>query len=785
MADTQAGQDRPHSMGRKPARLWLGAVAAACVVTLWGVWECLTGDATLHALDILTFMAPHLADAGAQLAQGHLPVWTFGLGPGPLLFHPSAGVADFTTPLFAVWDWPVALGLARVAHAVVQQCTLLWVLKRLGVSPGPAAVAAVLWVGSGAVASSRVVALQDPTAVLLMVAAAVVTAQTRVPFRAVLAVTLAVAYRMLRPDPLMAAGGAVLMVVVAWTAAPPSVRAGRMVPLLTGGVLGGMVSAPFWVPALYVVVDSWRVSALAYPDAPLSLWRLLGSVAPGAMGVLGASGPNAGVYPLVHDQRALAHGFVGTGLWALLMASAPSWWRMQRYRSWAWLAAVMVAVAASAHAWPTRWLLEHLGVRFSDRLMLYATALLLMLGAAALQHVMRAARGRTERSTQVTLVLGALMLVGALPLANALAQQAASVHRQWMTAHLRDGVLLSAGCFLVVASATLARHRGWLSARAVVVVAAAVGTVDSLTCMATLNQTMPLAGLEPAHNALPIPPVGAEPLFSGSTRRPYTNVAVASPSAPDEETVRLRLALGHPLIAFVRGARYVASANLGVLEPARSAELERAILPQLPPGDAVALLAQLGAHRMLLQVDAPLGNVAGVETSSPLQLGAPGTWVDAHVVHPVPPVGLHCRWQTSGTPMDAALRLVQAHHANPLAAAVVAEGLAPPQANGQPCGTASVIRMQPGHWQVQVHTPSPALLVVRDAWAHGWEARVDGVAAPVHAVNVIHMGVPVGEANRTVVLRYTPPGLRAGLAVGLAGLALAALAAALFGRRKR
>jgi len=74
----------------------------------------------------------------------------------------------------------------------------------------------------------------------------------------------------------------------------------------------------------------------------------------------------------------------------------------------------------------------------------------------------------------------------------------------------------------------------------------------------------------------------------------------------------------------------------------------------------------------------------------------------------------------------------------------------------------------------EVEAAAPATLVVRDAWAPGWSARVDGREAPLRRVEGHYRGVDVGPGISRVGLSYRPPGLAAGLALAALGMALAA-----------
>jgi len=64
-------------------------------------------------------------------------------------------------------------------------------------------------------------------------------------------------------------------------------------------------------------------------------------------------------------------------------------------------------------------------------------------------------------------------------------------------------------------------------------------------------------------------------------------------------------------------------------------------------------------------------------------------------------------------------------------------------------------------------TAGPGLAVFVEQWAPGWEATVDGVAAPVVRANITCRAVPIPLGTHRVVLRYTPPGLFAGLTVSV------------------
>ncbi|MCW5882405.1 MAG: hypothetical protein KIS91_15865, partial [Anaerolineae bacterium] len=125
---------------------------------------------------------------------------------------------------------------------------------------------------------------------------------------------------------------------------------------------------------------------------------------------------------------------------------------------------------------------------------------------------------------------------------------------------------------------------------------------------------------------------------------------------------------------------------------------------------------------------------------------------------------------------------------DPLAYAVTADpvgaGLGLPT-RGAPLteARADVERPTPAAWTVRVQTPQPALLVLGEAFAPGWQAQVNGQPAPVLAVDGLLRGTPVPTGASTVVWRYEPWTVTVGL--GLSGLTLAGLVGAIWWGRRR
>ncbi|MEW6429123.1 MAG: YfhO family protein [Thermodesulfobacteriota bacterium] len=70
---------------------------------------------------------------------------------------------------------------------------------------------------------------------------------------------------------------------------------------------------------------------------------------------------------------------------------------------------------------------------------------------------------------------------------------------------------------------------------------------------------------------------------------------------------------------------------------------------------------------------------------------------------------------------------------------------------------------------VELTSERSGLLVVSDTFYHGWEAMVNGESAPIFEVNRAFRAVPVPAGTSTVVMRYRPQTLAAGLLLSGAG----------------
>ena len=98
---------------------------------------------------------------------------------------------------------------------------------------------------------------------------------------------------------------------------------------------------------------------------------------------------------------------------------------------------------------------------------------------------------------------------------------------------------------------------------------------------------------------------------------------------------------------------------------------------------------------------------------------------------------------------------------------------------GEGCAGAVRRHVSAGETVLDVQAPSSGLLVVRDNFARGWQASLDGRPAEVRRAGD-HIAVAVAPGNHRIILRYRPPALGVALALTACG----ALAAGLLAFRK-
>ena len=87
-------------------------------------------------------------------------------------------------------------------------------------------------------------------------------------------------------------------------------------------------------------------------------------------------------------------------------------------------------------------------------------------------------------------------------------------------------------------------------------------------------------------------------------------------------------------------------------------------------------------------------------------------------------------------------------------------------------GTAKISRYESQLVQIEVETPSPAILMLNDSNYPGWRAYIDGKPAPSLRADYLFRGVVVPGGKSTVVFVYQPLSFRAGALISLTALLL-------------
>jgi hypothetical protein len=86
--------------------------------------------------------------------------------------------------------------------------------------------------------------------------------------------------------------------------------------------------------------------------------------------------------------------------------------------------------------------------------------------------------------------------------------------------------------------------------------------------------------------------------------------------------------------------------------------------------------------------------------------------------------------------------------------------------------------------EAECQTATPALAIFLEQFDQGWSASVDGQSTAVLRANLTMRAVPLQAGHHQIVLSFSPPGLRTGVAISMVSLLAIALAL-LFGQRRR
>jgi hypothetical protein len=160
-------------------------------------------------------------------------------------------------------------------------------------------------------------------------------------------------------------------------------------------------------------------------------------------------------------------------------------------------------------------------------------------------------------------------------------------------------------------------------------------------------------------------------------------------------------------------------------------------------------------------------------------------WILYRLPDPPPRASVLTAWSVARSASEA-LDAIRSPGFDPRRQAVVEGNLQPGGVPApSPGGTASFRWQSDQSARIEVTAPAPAILLVRNAYAPGWRATVDGHPAPVFPADYLAQGVPVPPGRHVVELRYRDPLLGYGLAASAAAIFVLLATAALVALRRR
>ncbi len=756
----------------------LAAIALLLALPLVLFWRTLSGTMVVAGYDLILYSYPYRVATARAVTHGQFPFWNPDLFGGvPFLANIQAAVLYPFNLLFIWPGGPQLLSWSIIVHLALAGIFLFaFARAALRLSPAPAALAAVAFAASGfAIAQSehlnQIDALPWVPALLLAFDRAYVT--RRPAWSAALAVMLALQIFAGHPQDvyyglLLLALWAVVLLLRSRAAGARSMFLPLLSPLI-GLAAGVLLSAVQLLPTVELTRYSIRSGGLPWSEA--TAFSLPGR------GVLGNLLPDytAGLY----TEWA---GYIGLLATVLAVFAVIRRWRDPAVAVLA-LAALLALLFALGPLTPVFWLGYHLlpGVasfRVPARALLVSTvagSLLAGVGAAELLRLLGERRWRAALWPAGLAFLLLLLEAGGYALQHL--RPHLSLLKVFQTPIPGRQLVIWLVIVLALAGGTLTlrgRRRVWMS-----LLLPAIAAVEMVLAAQPLN---PLHAL-PASIYQP-----NTTLDSGlpSDTSPYRSLSLAGLtdqqlngglSDPRFRAYTARRGIDQPDFAMQVGRATLDGYDGGIL-PLASYVRFRSLL--LPPGttnvpdyplivetDQVVrpdLLALLGVSRILVQATAvapPGSSLAPARViGSVLVLENPSALPRAFLIHDVQ--------ASQGSQQDLS-RLASAA-LNPLSQAIASQPCA-----GQPSSGADRVQLTANSenaLEVSVSSDSPGLLVVSNADYPGWQAQVDGHAAPVVQVDDFLQGVCLAPGTHRVQLAFTPTGWPLAIGLSLLGLLL-------------
>jgi hypothetical protein len=728
----------PAAVGDRWSRL--GPLTAALIALLPHLGVIL-GRVELFYDDHRRFSVPAGALAAEAVCHGTLPAWNPYVGLGvPLLADPQTLALYPGLLLACVLPPSHALGLLFVLHLGVLAAGMAALVRELG---APAALAAGAGAAVGLAGPAVSWLTSGPYLVTLSFFPWVLLAAWRlgrdgaVPAAVALAMALGLALLGGDVPGALVAGGVALAV---WASA------GRKGALALAGAaaLALLIGAATWAPLAWYLGRSVRAAGLSALEA--GRWsfhpaELLGALFPHPLG-LPLPENTFWAFGWIGQPRLFVHSIYVSALLFGFGISGAVALRRDGFARAAAIASLVLLLLASGATTPLWILLRPLFtyVRYPSKLVPYAILLWAALGAAGLARALE----RPRSGWRMAAAIAALLAAGAfvMPALQARLARAAGAPPEQVAAaaaQLGDGIGVAAGMAAVAVALLIACARGRL-VRAAPALLGALLVADAAIAGSALRWTTPPGRAErPAWL-----PEGARVIRAGELDRIHlhrTQVGYLEDVRRQERLLQPLSNLPHHAgvlegYGLALGTIFTALTTLYQSDPTLLAELTGADVLLVPSSPRQPWIDR-GLASGRLAVLAPLREEGAVALRPTRALPRAYTATDYRLAPP-----------------DAVLSLLQAgaFRAGP----VLSEAVALPPRPG-PLQPVEATAWSPSTVRYELDRPEPCLLVVTDAFADGWRARVDGRPAPLLRANAVGRAVALPAGRHVVEMAFDVP----------------------------
>jgi Bacterial membrane protein YfhO len=737
--------------------------------------------------DHLTFTVPNLGFLADSLRSGRLPQWCDALGFGtPFLGNPQNQVLYPPAWLAAVLPVGFAADLLALLHLFWAGVGMRAFCVRLGARPAGAFLAGVAFLLAGYTSSMVVMGTALTTLAWLPWIALLTDRVAHAgSWRALASATAwlagALGAALLAGDPSGVITAGLVALVIALARAPDHVHRGRgLLALLAACVLAAAWTGALVIPALYQLHESQRgagVSSLESTFWSMRPWRFVEWIIPRAFGDQTnrvrtlASVFAGGRENTVLDPTWASSLYLGFPLVALAVLALR---RRDGTLALALGGLLFVALALGVNTpvyglYRELMILERV-VRYPERHLAGAVMLWTALAGIGFDRLFG---HRPSRRMLLVLAGGAVLLGVVVILERAFASRVsahfdsvARAHQQRLRADLAVAVALAGGlsAFAVAAAVALAAAARRSAARVAPLSPVLAAGAILLGLAVEARVVLPLVDRTDVGSL----PALLEPL--ASTPRDYPgekgvrprlfgpqNLPLVDPALPAAQEARVYHACAGENTAMPFGFAHVPGYQPGRMGSARIDRFFR----------KVPVIADAFDVRYLIMptADLPLGPKRVITTMRPMSL------VETARVRPRAYVAPRWSWRPTD---EAALDGFYPQGIDDVGGIRLV-------GNGPPTG-AERQGVAPSRCGIEVSRPEDVLLrcdsplggyaVLLDEWAPGWTATVDGQPAAIERVDALFRAVAIDRGAHQVRLRYSTPGLGAGVAASLVTLVL-------------